>query len=103
MAEIKPEILKEINTLKEKLKEKIDITKIFIYGSYAKGIFQTDSDIDICIIARDIKNNFEATLTASSTSALIDPKIEPIVIAEDEFESGNFGIIKEIKNTGVLV
>ena len=86
MAEIKPEILKEINTLKERLKEKIDITKIFIYGSYAKGIFQTDSDIDICIIARDIKNNFEATLTASSTSALIDPKLEPIVIAEDEFE-----------------
>ena len=52
MAEIKPEILKEINTLKERLKEKIDITKIFIYGSYAKGIFQTDSDIDICIIDR---------------------------------------------------
>ena len=77
--------------------------KIFIYGSYAKGNFQTESDIDICIIARNIKNNFKATLTASSTSALIDPRLEPIVIAEDEFESGDFGIIREIKNTGVMV
>ena len=103
MAKIKPEIISEINILKERLKEKIEITKIFIYGSYVKGNFRTESDIDICIIAKNIKNNFKATLTASSTSALIDPKFEPIVISDEEFESGNFGIIQEIKNTGVIV
>jgi predicted nucleotidyltransferase len=103
MAEIQSEIIKEIYALKDSLMDKLDIKKIFIFGSYARGDFSADSDIDVCIIAKNIENNFAETLNASAASALIDPKIEPLVFSEDEFEIENFGIIKEIKKTGVLI
>lgn len=104
MAEIPLQIKETIGILKEKLKKKIDVEKIIIFGSYAKGHFTSDSDIDVCIIAQNISNNFLATMTASPIAARIDPRIEPIVFSKDEYlYDSNYGILKEIKKTGIEI
>lgn len=104
MAEIPTQIREEVKILKEKLKSKLDVEKIIIFGSYAKGNFTPDSDIDVCIIANNIQNNFAATLTAASVAALVDPMIEPVAFSkEDYLYESDFGVLKEIKNTGVEI
>ena len=39
--------------IKKLLKDRITIDEMFIFGSYAKGNFTKDSDMDIAIISRD--------------------------------------------------
>ncbi len=102
MAEIPTRIKEEMKTLKDKLKSKLDVEKIIIFGSYAKGNFTQDSDIDVCIIANNIQNNFAATMKAASTAALVDVRIEPVVFSkEDYLYYAQFGLLREIKSTGV--
>ena len=51
------------NNIKEIIKEylkyfpkNIKIEKIFLFGSYAKGNYDEDSDIDLIVISSDFKN-----------------------------------------------
>ncbi|MDF1882383.1 nucleotidyltransferase domain-containing protein [Sulfurimonas sp. SAG-AH-194-C21] len=44
-------ILDFLRTNKELLHEKYNVTKIGLFGSYAKGLETSDSDIDIAIVS----------------------------------------------------
>jgi uncharacterized protein len=102
MAEIPIQIKEEMKILKEKLKGKLDVDKIIIFGSYARGNYSHDSDIDVCIIADKIINNFLSTMTAAPIAASIDPRIEPVVFSKDDYlYDSDFGLLKEIKNSGI--
>ena len=48
----------EIKNLEETLVDKFGITKLAIFGSYAKGLQTSESDVDILIIAMNRKNGF---------------------------------------------
>lgn len=102
MAEIPNKVKEAVQNLKERLKGQLDVDKIIIFGSYAKGNFTADSDIDVCIIANNIQNDFAATLTAAGIAALVDPQIEPVVYSRDDYiYESNFGLLKDMKATGV--
>ncbi len=45
----------EIEAFVEKLKEKISIEKIIIFGSRARGDYLEDSDVDLIIISKDFR------------------------------------------------
>lgn len=64
------EIIKQINShLKKKFKEKLD--KIILFGSYARGDYDNESDIDILVLVKDVElrkyndemTDFEVDLT----------------------------------------
>lgn len=50
------EIEKQIESIKQQLIDKYKPEKIIIFGSYAKGEFNEDSDIDFLIIKKDTPN-----------------------------------------------
>ncbi len=104
MAEIPTKVKEAILNLKERLKDQLEIEKMIIFGSYASGKFTEESDIDVCIIANNIQNDFAATITASGIAALVDPHIEPVVYSNYDYTNeSNFGLLKEIKNTGIEI
>ncbi|GHV82712.1 hypothetical protein AGMMS50212_00520 [Spirochaetia bacterium] len=85
------------------VKAKIPIDKVYIYGSYAKGTYNDDSDVDICFFSE----NFASRRTWDVLSELFyiktkydkDLLIEPNAFPTSEIENDN-PFVKEILNTG---
>jgi predicted nucleotidyltransferase len=104
MARIPNEIISAVKKFKEDIKTDLSVKKVFVFGSYAKGIFNEDSDIDVCIIAENVENNFLAELKIAPKVLYSDVRIEPVVFSEEEFlEVDSFGVLREVKENGVEV
>jgi len=104
MAQIPNEIIEAAKRVRRQIASELDVKRIFIFGSYAKGTYSENSDIDLCIVADNVENEFLATFKIAPKLAAVDPRIEPIVVAEREFnELEVFGVLKEIKSYGIEI
>jgi len=92
----------------------LNIYKIILFGSYARGTATEDSDIDLLVVldteefAKTFKDRMNRNLTVSN--ALLDINrefaMDIIVYSQGEFEyldKKESDFIKEIKNTGVEI
>ena len=73
--------------------------KIILFGSYAKGNFNEDSDIDIAVVFKDYGNLMDMQLELMRLRRKIDSRIEPHPFRESEFEVSN-PIVNEILKYG---
>jgi predicted nucleotidyltransferase len=76
-----------------------DSIRIFLFGSYAKGNFNDDSDIDIAVVLKDYSNELDMQLELMRLRRKIDSRIEPHPFRESEFERSN-PIVNEIIKYG---
>jgi predicted nucleotidyltransferase len=84
------------------LKNHISINKAVLFGSYAKGTFSRDSDLDIAIFSEDFKNKRFVDVTAFLFTFARKYKevcIEPVGFSDIDLVDDN-PFIKEIINTG---
>ncbi len=81
------------------VKSKYNFVKIILFGSYAKGNFNEDSDIDIAIVLKDFKNLIDTQLDLMRLRRRIDSRIEPHPFREKDFNSSN-PIVNEILKYG---
>jgi len=63
--------------------------KIFLFGSYAKGNYKEDSDIDIAVVLKDFENVIDIQLELMKLRRKIDNRIEPHPFREQDFEQSN--------------
>ena len=94
-----------LNIVKEYINEiskKFDIKAVYLFGSYAKGTNNNDSDIDVAVILKSDENNLDLMLELMMLTQNIDLRIEPHPIKENDFEEGN-PFVEEIKTTGLKV
>jgi len=77
------------------VKAKFDSVKIVLFGSYVKGNFNADSDIDIAVILKDYNNLIDIQLDLMRLRRSIDSRIEPHPFRERDFENSN-PIVHEI-------
>lgn len=81
--------------------EQINPTKIVLYGSFAKGNWNENSDIDIAVIVNKIDDDFlELSKRLNKLTRNIDNRIEPVLIQFDEDRSGFLSTILE---TGITL
>lgn len=74
---------------------------IVLYGSYAKGLANEDSDIDIAVICDSIGDDFlEKSQQLYILRRGIDSRIEPILIEQGTDRSG---FCEEILKTGKIL
>ena len=52
-------IIKELDGIVTKIKNKIDVNKIILFGSYVYGTPTSESDIDLCVITEDKRRKIE--------------------------------------------
>jgi predicted nucleotidyltransferase len=71
------------------VKTKYNFIKIILFGSYAKGNFNEDSDIDIAVIFKDYSNMMDMQLELMKIRRKIDSRIEPHPFRENEFNLSN--------------
>ena len=69
---MKNDILVELRNISSELEDKFGIKKIALFGSYARGEANDDSDIDILILEMVRKNGF-IIAGAKSRSVLLKP------------------------------
>jgi predicted nucleotidyltransferase len=81
------------------VKSQYDFVKIILFGSYAKGNFNADSDIDIAVILKDYNNLIETQLDLMRLRRKIDSRIEPHPFREKDFDITN-PIVNEIVKYG---
>ena len=104
MAKIPDEIVKTLKDFRANIQSDIQVKKIILFGSYAKGNFSANSDVDVCIITEQSKNNYLTLLKIIPKIIDIDLRIEPVVFSEKEFNaSAVFGLLKEIKTYGIEI
>lgn len=77
----------ELNNLVKEIYEVFDINSIYLFGSYAYGNPNDDSDLDICIIANDrSKRKVEMMkLIRKAISKVQSMPVDLLVYYSDEF------------------
>jgi predicted nucleotidyltransferase len=78
---------------------KYNFIKVILFGSYAKGNFNADSDIDIAFVFKDYGNISDMQLELMRLRRKIDSRIEPHPFRESEFDLSN-PIVNEIVKYG---
>ncbi len=90
-------IKKYIQELKE---NGIVIQEAIIFGSYAKGTYKEDSDIDVALVSSEFSGDrFEDRRKIVPLRRKIDNRIEPMPFLPDDFSRGG-NLVDEIKRTG---
>lgn len=85
------------------VKEEVDVKHVYLYGSYAKGNYSSDSDIDVAIVGDDFSGDpIEDTLMLMKIRRKIDCRIEPRPFKTSDFITSN-PLAREIMNTGIKV
>ena len=85
----------------EAVKRYIPRSRIFLYGSYARGYSRETSDIDIAVIVDKIDGNYlEMSARLVELIEGIDVRIEPLLLCESHDKSG---FTESILNHGILI
>jgi predicted nucleotidyltransferase len=88
------------------IKNNYEFNRIILFGSYVKGNYNEDSDIDIAVVFKDYSNSIDMQLELMRLRRKIDSRIEPHPFRESEFDLSNpivYEIVKygqEIKDDG---
>ncbi len=79
-----------------------DIRKAYIFGSYIKGDFNEDSDIDLAVVMNDLSNSFTMQVELMKIGRKFDTRIEPHPFDEADFNSSH-PFASQILSTGIQV
>lgn len=99
-------IIEKVNRYLLLLKENgIDIDKAFLYGSFAKGEDNANSDIDVLLVSKMFdSSNDKAVGIAWKITRQVDPRIEPYLIGLKKFNNDEISpLLQIIKREGILV
>lgn len=85
---------------KKLVAEKLPLKALYIYGSYSKGTYHENSDIDIAVVVEKLSENyFEDTPILWKLRRKISNLIEPVLLIEDN----NNPLYCDIMKTGTLI
>ena len=103
---VAPEILTILSEFRKAVeKAGIRVSKIVLYGSQAERDIRKDSDIDVAVVSPDFgRDRFEEGVRLFELAYNVDPRIEPVPISLDLYETGNWlPLIYEIREKGISV
>lgn len=95
---------KLIDFIAEVAKKYSNFSTAYLFGSYAKGTENEDSDIDIALLFDHLKSEdkFDLQVQLMLTGANYDSRIEPHPISTDDYELGS-PYISEIAKDGIEI
>ena len=96
-----------INDYLSRLDGKLNIDKVILFGSYAKGIATELSDIDLLIISKDLPENRLKGMNGYYLDTLVEnfnPSLEVIAIHPNKLNHPvTKGFFEEIISTGKVI
>ena len=80
--------------------EKLPLKALYLYGSYCKGNYREDSDIDIAVVVEHLSDDyFKDTPLLWKLRRQVSNLIEPIILVEDM----NNPLYRDISHTGIAI
>lgn len=80
------------------VKQALPVKKVILYGSYARGLERSGSDIDVAVIVDRIEGNYlELSARLFELVREVDIRIEPVLLNEN---ADNSGFIESIVKYG---
>ena len=78
----------ELNTIKQQVQNLAPLmpTKVILFGSYAYGEPNDDSDIDLLVIKKTIHSKIKESTEARKALKGLRIPIDTIVVSEEEFD-----------------
>ncbi len=97
----KSEVIKKLKRYKLLVSEHFDIDSLVLFGSYAKGNQNDDSDIDVAVVVNSLdKDYFTYAPLLWKLRREIDDRIEPVLMEKERDDSG---FLQEILKTGLII
>lgn len=99
------EIFSTINPFVQKVADKYqDLSKVYLFGSYAKNKQFAGSDIDLAFIMNNLEDSdrFDMQVQLLILASEFDTRIEPHPISNNDLDS-NEPFINEILKTGIEI
>jgi predicted nucleotidyltransferase len=101
---------KEVITLIQKFlnylnQEGIPVEKAYLYGSYARGEENEESDIDVLLVSDVFDRNDDQPIGKTwRISRMIDTRIEPYTVGKKKFLTDQFSpLLQIVKQEGVEI
>jgi len=88
-----------IQYLKRLKENNINFSDAWLFGSYAKGLQQANSDIDLAIVLDDKEKSFDTEVKLMIIRRGEETLIEPHAFTKDEFDT-TLPIVNQIINNG---
>jgi predicted nucleotidyltransferase len=80
----------------------VSISKVILFGSYAKGRANPDSDIDIVIVSTQFGQDIAEEMMLLRKIALkVDSHIEPVPLCPEDLNDNYSTFAQEIKRHGI--
>ena len=96
----KEQAIKLAQEYKKVLLEKMPVKALYLYGSYSKGNYTEESDIDIAVVVEHLKDDYlEDTPLLWKLGRKVSYLIEPVLLSENE----NSPLYADVIKTGILV
>ncbi|OGH71189.1 MAG: hypothetical protein A3G00_03345 [Candidatus Magasanikbacteria bacterium RIFCSPLOWO2_12_FULL_43_12] len=78
-------------------------SNIYLFGSYASGKADKNSDIDVAIISKKTKDYLNAKMLLWKLAARADSRIEPTLIDENDFKTRGTQMACEARKSGIKI
>jgi predicted nucleotidyltransferase len=104
MSQIPEKVKNVVRNYLNKIGNQIPVRKAILFGSYAKGTFDEESDVDLAIFSE----YFEGTSRVEGITYLLlnamdyDIDLEPVAFTDKEYDE-RLGIVDEIIKTGIEI
>lgn len=96
----KKEAIELARQYKSLLETRLPVSAVYLYGSYSKGTFTEESDIDIAVVMKKVdKDFFNDTPLLWKLRRKVSSLIEPVMFAEDDQNP----LYSDILNTGIAI
>ncbi len=96
----KEQAIKLAHRYKAVVAENLPLKALYLYGSFSKGTYTADSDIDIAVIVDHLNEDYFAdTPLLWKLKRKISNLIEPVLLTEDQ----NNPLYSDILKTGILI
>ena len=85
------------------IREHVQLRRLYVYGSYAKGTFTAESDIDIAVVADGFSGDIiEDRWMLMKLRRTVDNRIEPHPFSTKDFNESD-PMAKEVMETGIRI
>ncbi len=97
----KDEIIIKVKQFAQKAAQEFPVKRIILFGSFVKGNFNENSDIDVAVIMNDLPDDIlTSEFKLYKMRRDIDHRIEPLIFKSGEDKSG---FLEEIMKTGLEI
>lgn len=84
-------------------KNNFPVTGVYLFGSYAKGKAEKNSDIDLAVIGNSRKKYWDIITFLNKASLDVDIRIEPHYFKASDFDNESSAMASEIRRTGIEI